>query len=562
MELRLVVSRRKRTLTAFSEVFNVSIKERNLTMKNTSVKVVSVIIWIALILISYYYLLIPINVQSVSLWIYLSIMLLLGAGLFLLPQIAIEKRVTLNMQQLWSYLLIASVLLLVAVGVMAIYSMPIFHARQYATLIEKQEGNFAKDVTEITVDQVPTVDRDTAQRLGDRKMGEIVELVSQFSVAPDYTQINYQGKPVRVSPLEYAGFFKWLNNKQAGIPNVIMVDMINGEVILEKPTQNIMYSESERFGRYVKRYLRFNYLTDMFGDFSFEVDEEGTPYWIVSVHEKKIGLFGGTDVKNVIMLNASTGEHQKIAIEEVPTWVDTVFESELVIEQVNYNGKYQGGFLNSIFGQQGVLATTEGYNYIAINDDVYLYTGITSVVRDESNIGFILVNLRTKDTTFYSIPSAEEYSAMDSAQGAVQEKGYVSTFPLLLNIDGKPTYFMSLKDNAGLIKMYALVDAADYQKVITGVTVEETVGKFTSGTKRQNTQEPKKEFEVTAKITDIQNVVIEGNTYYYILLEGQEGVFTANISESERLPFLKIGDEIRVNYVVEKETVNSIVKLL
>ncbi|EHQ90908.1 hypothetical protein [Desulfosporosinus youngiae] len=532
-------------------------------MKNTTGRVITVIIWLALILISYYFLLIPMNIQSLGFWIYLSFVLLLGAGLFFLQQLAVEKKMTMK-KQVWSSLLILSMLVAAAGGIMAVYSMPIFHAQQYAGLIEKQEGNFSQDVAEITFDQVPAVDRDTAQRLGDRKMGEIVELVSQFSVASDYTQINYQGKPVRVSPLEYAGFFKWLNNRQAGIPNYIVVDMINGEVTLEKPKQTIMYSESERFGSYVKRYLRFKYLTDIFGDFSFEIDEEGTPYWIVSVHKNSIGPFGGTDVKEVIMLNASTGEHQKISIEDVPTWVDRVFESELVLDQVNYNGKYQGGFWNSLFGQQGVLATTDGYNYLAVNDDVYLYTGITSVVRDESNIGFILVNLRTKETSFYSIPSAEEYSAMDSAQGAVQEKGYVSTFPILLNISGEPVYFMSLKDNAGLIKMYALVDAADYQKVVIGVTVEETLGKFTNkgiGTTEKDPQEPKEQFELAAKITDIKNLVIEGNTYYYILLEGQADIYTANISLSERLPFLKIGDEISINYVEVKETVNSIVKL-
>lgn len=447
---------------------------------------------------------------------------------------------------------------------MAIYSMPLFHAKQYAALIEKQEGNFAKDVAVITFDQIPTVDRDIASRLGDRKMGEIVELVSQFNVAPDYTQINYLGKPVRVSPLEYAGFFKWLNNKKAGIPNYIMVDMINGEVTLEKPKQNIMYSESELFGRNLNRYLRFSYLTDIFGEFSFEVDDQGIPYWIVPVHEHKIGLFGGNDVREVIMLNASTGEHQKVGLEAVPTWVDRVFEAELVVEQVNYNGRYQKGFINSLFGQQGVLATTEGYNYLAIDNDVYLYTGITSVVRDESNIGFILVNLRTKETRFYSIPSAEEYSAMDSAQGSVQEKGYVSTFPILLNINGKPTYFMSLKDKAGLVKMYALVDVENYQNVTTGVTVKETVEKYTNssmGTVKEIPQESKEEFAIKAKITDLQNVVIEGNTYYYILLEGQTDVFIANISKSERLPFLKIGDEISIRYVENSETVNSIIKL-
>lgn len=520
------------------------------------------LIWVALIFISYYVLLVPINLQSVSFWSYLMMMLLVGAGLFLLAQIFAERKRIALKKSLWFSLLAISVLLLIIGGVIATYSIPLFHAKAYTALIEKQEGNFAQDVAEIPFNQIPTVDRDTAQRLGDRKMGEIVELVSQFSVASDYTQINFQGKPVRVSPLQYEGFFKWLNNTKNGIPNYIMVDMINGEVTLEKPQQSIRYSESELFGRNVKRYLRFNYMTDIFGDFRFEVDDEGMPYWIVPVHENKIGLFGGTDVKEVIMLNASTGEHHKVKLEEVPTWVDRVFESDLIIEQVNYNGKFQNGFLNSVFGQKGVLATTEGYNYLAINDDVYLYTGITSVVRDESNIGFILVNLRTKDTTFYSIPSAEEYSAMGSAQGAVQEKGYVSTFPILINLGGEPVYFMSLKDNAGLIKLYALVDAQDYQKVIIGDTVEKAVASFTNrgiATTEKVDQEPKEEFELTAKITDIKNVVIEGNTYFYMLLEGQEEVFIANIAKSEKLPFLKIGDEIKVKYVEENKAVKSIV---
>lgn len=524
-------------------------------------KGITALIWAVLIFISYFFLLVPINLQSVNFWAYLFIVLLVGAGLFLLTQIFVERKFALK-KRIWTYLLTASVIVLFAGGVMVIYSLPVFHAKQYTTLIEKKTGNFAEDVAEISADQIPTVDRDTAQRLGDRKMGELIDLVSQFSVAPDYTQINYQGKPVRVSPLEYAGFFKWLNNTKNGIPNYIMVNMINGDVTLQEPQQNIRYSESELLFRNAKRYLRFHYLTDIFGDFSFEVDDQGTPYWIVPVHENKIGLFGGTDVKGVIMLNASTGEHQKLKVEDVPTWVDRVFEPDVVIKQVNYNGKYQSGYWNSIFGQKGVLATTEGYNYLAINDDVYLYTGITSVVRDESNIGFILVNLRTKETTFYGISSAEEYSAMDSAQGAVQEKKYVSTFPILINLGGKPVYFMSLKDNAGLIKMYALVDAQDYQKVITGVTVDETVGKFLNrnvATTVKEVEEPKEEFELTAKITDIQNVVIEGNTFYYMLLEGQQGVFRANISKSAKLPFLKTGDEIKVKYVEDSDGVRTIV---
>lgn len=532
-------------------------------MKNSKSKLILTVVWIALILISYYFVLAPLNPQSPAFWVFLIYVLGVGAVLFLLDQVLVEKKLTLT-KHIASYLVMATLVVTIVGGVMLLYSLPIFHAKTYANLIEKQEGDFAKDVPELPINQIPTVDRDTALRLGDRKMGEIVELVSQFNVAADYTQINYQGKPVRVSPLEYAGFFKWMNNTKEGIPSYIMVDMVNGNVDLVTPEQSIKYSESELFFENVRRYLRMNYLTDIFGDFSFEIDEQGIPYWIVSVRHNTIGLFGGTDIKEVIMLNATTGEHQKLKLEEVPEWVDRVYDADLVVGQVNFNGRFQNGFINSIFGQKGVLATTEGYNYLALNDDVYLYTGITSVVRDESNIGFILINMRTKETTFYGIPSAEEYSAMGSAQGAVQEKRYESTFPLLLNIEGKPVYFMSLKDAAGLIKMYALVDAQDYQKVIVGNTVEEAVRLFTgrTGTVPETTpEEPKEEFDIKGKITDIQNVVINGNTYYYILLEGKSDVFRANITVSEKLPFLKIGDEIQGQYQKEFEGVNLIVRL-
>ncbi|NMA69836.1 MAG: NnrS family protein [Desulfitobacterium sp.] len=533
-------------------------------MNNSKGKIGAIVIWLLFIVISYYFLLVPINIQSPAFWAYLIIVLAVGAGLFLLNQLFIERQIAIR-GQVATYLIAVTLLLTLVGGIMFLYSSPIFHAKKYASLIEKQEGDFATDVSEISWNQIPTVDRATAMRLGDRKMGEIVELVSQFNVAPHYTQINYRGKPVRVSPLEYADLIKWFRNTKEGLPHYILVDMVNGAVDLVTPPENIKYSESEYFFENVRRYLRMQYPTAMFGEFSFEIDEEGVPYWVVPVREHTIGLFGGPDSKEVILLNASTGEHQKIKVGEVPEWIDQVYEADLIMAQLNYNGRYTNGFINSILGQQGVLATTEGYNYLAINDDVYVYTGITSVVRDESNIGFILVNMRTKEATFYATPSAEEYSAMESARGAVQEKRYTTTFPILLNIEGKPTYFMSLKDAAGLIKMYALVDAEDYQKVTTGETVQETVRKFTNqapvSEEESSGLDERERFPLEGKLVDIQSVVISGNTYFYMLLDGEDDVFRANIKVSEKLPFLKIGDEIRGEYVEEFQGVKGIVSL-
>ncbi len=302
----------------------------------------------------------------------------------------------------------------------------------------------------------------------------------------------------------------------------------------------------------------------MFFEVNFEIDEEGTPYWIAPVYQNTIGFFGGLDVKEVILTNATNGETTKYKIQDVPKWVDRIYDADEIIQQLNWNGKFQLGFLNSLFAQKGVLQTTEGYNYLAIDDDVYLYTGMTSIGTDESNVGFVLVNLRTKETTFYKMSSAEEFSAMESAEGAVQEKGYKSTFPILLNIDSKPTYFMSLKDEAGLVKMYALVDAQNYQQVSVATTVNNVVsahmGKDITNDSFEKNIEPTEFFNTKGKITSIQSVVINGNTHYYFIVDTHNDIFIANIGISAQLPFLKVNDEISIEYY-KKDHLNQVTNI-
>ena len=188
---------------------------------------------------------------------------------------------------------------------------------------------------------------------------------------------------------------------------------------------------------------------------------------------KTIGLFGGRDIQGAVLCDAITGESVYYDISEVPTWVDNVYTPALIMEQYDYHGTLVNGFINSILGQRGVTVTTEGYNYIALNDDVYVYTGITSANADQSNLGFLLSNQRTKETKFYDAPGATEYAAMASAQGVVQDLGYVATFPLLLNIAGEPTYFIPLKDATNLVKSYAMVNVAQYQVVTVASTVSQ-----------------------------------------------------------------------------------------
>ena len=247
---------------------------------------------------------------------------------------------------------------------------------------------------------------------------------------------------------------------------------------------------------------------------------------------------------------------------DVPQWVDTVYNSEMLIEQADLWGAYTNGYWNSIFGQKNVVRTTDGYNYIALDDDVWMYTGITSVVDDASNIGFILVNLRTKEARQYTINGAEEYSAMESAEGMIQEKNYSATFPILVNVADTPSYFISLKDNAGLVKAYSFVSVEDYQIVgvadtIAGADAEyRRLLKSIGGVKEEEKPEPVTT-EISITVEAVSSAVVEGNTVYYI--KATDGkIYTVGIGVSTNLPFIKAGDVIKAIVNTENNSITAI----
>lgn len=447
-------------------------------------------------------------------------------------------------------IVIGAVFVIYVVG--GLLSSVVIRSGAYAKLITVETGDFTQDIEEISFDQIPMLDRDSAEKLGDRKLGELADMVSQFEVADNYTQINYKGRPVRVTPLRYGDIFKWLNNRSAGLPAYLIIDMVTQEVDVVRLQEGMHYTTAEHFSRNLYRHLRFQYPTYIFNEPTFEIDEEGTPYWVCPRIVKRIGLFGGTDIQGAVLVNAITGESQYYT--DIPTWVDGVYSAEIIMDQYDYYGTYQGGFINSLFGQKNVTVTTEGYNYIAANDDVYVYTGVTSAGSDESNIGFILTNQRTKQTTFYSIAGAEEFSAMNSAEGVVQHLNYSATFPLLLNISNQPTYFMALKDYAGLVKMYAMVNVQQYQIVATGASVEECQSNYYK-LLRQNKLDtgeapilPADEDTVTGSVTALRSAVIDGTTMYYVTLDADNTVYCISAGEVEKVILLNVGDRITITY--------------
>lgn len=465
-----------------------------------------------------------------------------------------------------------------------VISCPFFNAKSYSALLDVEDGEFSKDIAEISMDSVPVVDRSTAVRLGSRTIGEMSDLVSQYAVDESYnayTQISYKEAPYRVSSLVYADIIKWITNTRNGLPGYVSVNMATQETKLVRlpEGQYMHYSTAEHFNNYLYRHVRFQFPTKILGDAAFEIDDDGNPYWIVPTVKYRIMLFGGKDYDGAVLVNAVTGESQFYDLASIPQWCDKVFSADLVYEQLGSYGKYRSGFWNSLIGQSGVLvptgsaapslfsnsgdgstvgdstSSTSGYNYLAIDDDVYMYTGMTSANTDESLVGFVLTNLRTKDTRYYTCAGATETSAMRSAEGQVQQMKYEATSPLLLNIANRPTYFLSLKDSAGLVKMYAFIDVQQYQIVGTGTTVEQAQANYVTalGSDKDIDVDPNEianasAAETSGTIEVLESVVKDGNSYYYFKLKGDKNIYVAAITVSENLPFIEAGDKIKLRY--------------
>ena len=448
-------------------------------------------------------------------------------------------------------ILFAAVIAVALVG--EIVSMPIFRAADYRELLTVQTGDFAADIAEISFNESPTLDRASAEYLGDRQMGTLSDMVSQFEYSGDSTQINYQGRPVRVAPIAYADLIKWFTNREDGLPAYVVVDMVTQEATVTRLDKGIKYSFSEPLNRNMMRHLRFQYPTMIFATPEFEIDEEGRPWWVAPRVVKRIGLFGGTDIQGAVLVDAVTGESQYY--EEVPNWVDTLYVPELIMQQYDYHGTLINGFLNSVLGQRDVTQTTSGYNYIAMHDDVYMYTGVTSANADQSNLGFLLTNQRTKETRFYTAPGATEEAAKLSAQGVVQDLGYVATFPLLLNIAGEPTYFIPLKDATNLVKTYAMVNVAQYQLVATGDSVSACEQKYiqmlTDKGVTQTEQLP--QTQASGKVAEIRTAVIDGDSYYFIRLEGEQIFYSISAAQDREVVTLNVGDTVTIDHAVPAE---------
>lgn len=430
-------------------------------------------------------------------------------------------------------------------------SSPIFNAKRYASLIQVEEGTFTEDIVEQEdINDIALMDTQTAQIIGERAIGSLADVVSQYEVGTYYSTMDYNGVPMKATTLEYADFFKWLNNRSHGVPGYVLVDPVNNEANYVELNQPIKYSLSGYFNDNLVRHLRFQYPTAMFEGYYFELDPEGNPYYVCPVLTARIGLFGGYDVKGIVLCDPCTGDSTYYAVAEVPQWVDRVYDGALAQQKYDWYGTLSGGYINSLIGNKGCKVTTEDYGYKVMNGDVWVYTGVTSVNGDQSNIGFVMINLRTCECKYYQVAGAEEFSAMSSAEGQVQHLGYQASFPSLINIGGQPTYIMVLKDNSGLVKMYAMVNVEKYNIVATGNTQKEALSAYRklmaeNGLGASVEEDEAKSRKIT--IADIQYIGLNGSTFVYIK-DTNGGVYKQSFEENESLILLSVEDRITVYY--------------
>lgn len=532
-----------------------------MTKGHTPVKktLLSFLIVALLEFVAFYAFLPAINIHSMEFWEFQGFF----AVVFLVLTFSIPDKERFQFRYNIISKIVGILILLAIVFVIGgnIISAELFHAGKYSSLMDIKNTKFEDILNQTdTITDVALMDTASAKVVGQRAIGALSDVVSQYEISGDYSQIALNGAPMKVASLEYAGFFKWFNNRKDGIPGYVLVDAVAFEadyVKLEKP---IKYTPSGWFNDNLERHLRFKYPTAIFEGYYFELDEEGNPYYICPTMTARVGVFGGFDVNGVVICDPCTGECKKYDLDSVPRWVDRVYDGDLIERKYNWHGMLSDGFWNSIIGQKDCKQTTEDYGYKVIDNDVWIYTGVTSVIDDSSNIGFVMVNARTGEANYFNVAGAEEFSAMEAAEGQVQNLGYDAAFPSLINIDGRPTYFMVLKDKGNLVKQYALVDVKKYSIVATGTTQKDTLNTYRKLIQENGIETDVKKEDLTEQyahervtVKDIKYVNLTEGTFVYIT-DTNGKVYKEKFSEDETLIFIQEGDHIEIYYDENEET--------
>ena len=431
-----------------------------------------------------------------------------------------------------------------------VLSMPLFNYKVYRDQLGTPVvSEFTDTVQPLALDQLPIVDKSLARELADKKVGENPGLGSQVVLGiPVIQKVN--GKLVWVVPLEHSGFFKWLKNMD-GSAGYIVVSASDVSDVTLVTDHKIKYQANAYILDDLNRHVRlfggglFKGLTD----YSFELDDDGVPYWVITTYKNR-WLFNLPEATGVLTVNATTGETTQYTIDTLPEWVDRVQPESFVMDQIQNQGTYVHGIFN--FSNQDKFRPSQGDIIIYNGARCYLFTGLTSVGSDESAIGFILVDMVTKESNIYQMSGATETAAQSSAEGKVQQFGYRASFPMIINLDGQATYFMTLKDNAGLIKQYAFVSVSNYTNEGTGETIDSALRNYrqVQGTVNSNISAGQATTTAKGTVLRIASETMENTITYKIILEEQKDhIFTVSYELSSELALTQPGDRVSMDYM-------------
>ena len=517
------------------------------------------------------------NIRSGGFWCYCIIVCVIATITFSIADLAVDYGTTTIITNVLKIISIAMVI----IGVVLFFaSSTMFNAVRYSNLIDVEEGNFQEDIQSVsTVEEAknfPLLDIETAQKLGNRSLSQIKK-VSQFEVNDEYNLISYNGKQYRLSPLEYSSFFKALNNES--IPGYVLVDSETQESQLVDLENEIKYAPSDIFSQDLKRHLRSKYPSYIFDKFQFDIDDSGEAYYIAPVLKPTIGLFGGKKVESFVIVNANSGECEEYLPEDLPEWVDHAYSLDYLMNLAENYYQYKDGFFNSIFSKTDVKNLSysykgenvnnddeedenefAGYNSILTEDGVQFFTCVVSASNDESALGFILANSRTGKITYYECAGAEESTAQLQAESLYQNYGYKSSYPLIVNVDGVPTYIISLKDKSKINKAYVMINVENYTISASGETLEDALIEYREKvlgeeglTPNDLTSETPEEVEAeiyttTGTITQLYQATQNGTTQFFFILDGDENLYISPITNNSRQVQMSVGSNVSIEY--------------
>ena len=449
------------------------------------------------------------------------------------------------------YIAVAGIAAIIYIAANIVCS-PIFMAKAHRNLIgDIKEVNFTDQIHHIDLSQLPTIDKELAYKLADKKLGEVPSLGSQVTIG-DLTLQSINGQLYYVAPLEHSSFIKWFMNRE-GTAGYIKVSATNQNDVqlvteLDGKALKIKYLESAYLFDDLDRYAFIKDMRAGHTSYTFELDDNGKPYWVITRYDNAIGL---SEVKAIgtLVIDAQSGEANVYDIADTPKWVDRIQTEGYINNYLNKWGELVHGIFN--FSDKDTLKTTDGMNIIFNDDTCYYYTGITSVGNDEGLVGFTLTNTRTGETTMYKTSGATEIASMASAQGKVQQYGYTATFPYLINIQSEPTYFMTLKDSNGLVKQYAMVNVKNYNTVAVGDTLQTTLNRYMDTLTNTNIslEGTNNTEEITGVIERIGLVVKDGASIYDIKLKDEDSIFTVSTETSRNVALCKEGDTVKIGYI-------------